>query len=193
MLAGLTVFSWAFLGMRDTWLETGGATMVRTSISVMHLLAGYLFISRSPLKAEASMRDMFLSLPSMIAGGCAFRFAPATQDWSWWAQGLFVAGIAWTAVSLFTLGRSFAILPALREVVTRGPYRWLRHPAYLGELFIGLGCWVAGPNLLTGLAFLALIPTTLWRIAAEERTLRQSDAYWEYVAKVPWRLVPWVW
>ncbi len=159
----------------------------------MHVLAGFLFLTRSPLQGEASGRDISLALPGMLAGGIAFRFAPSTQFWPWWAELIFVVGIAWTALSLIVLGRSFAILPALRKVVFRGPYRLIRHPAYLGELVIGLSCWIAGLNVLAGIAFLILIPATVWRVIAEERTLQKSDAYAAYMQLVPWRLVPRVW
>lgn len=193
LLAGATVLSWAYLGTRDTWQESGGLTVVRMAITGMHLVAGVLFLTRAPLKAEASVRDICQAFPGMLAGGVAFRFAPATHHWPWWAEGLFVIGITWTAVSLLALGRSFAILPALRAVVFRGPYRWMRHPAYLGELVIGLSCWIAGLGWFAGLAFLALIPATAWRIIAEERVLRKSEAYGDYMQQVPWRLVPGIW
>lgn len=193
LLAGATVLSWAYLGMRDTWLQTGGLTVVRTSITAMHLLAGYLFFTRSPLKADAPLRDIGQALPGMLAGGCAFRFAPPTHGWPWWAEVMFVAGTLWAATSLLALGRSFAILPALRDVVIRGPYQWMRHPAYLGELAIGLSCWLAGRSLPAGMAFLALIPATVWRIIAEERTLRKSEVYGNYANQVPWRLIPGIW
>lgn len=193
LLAGATVLSWAYLGTRSTWLETGGLTVVRTAVSGMHLLAAFLFFTRSPLKVEASVGDIGKAIPGMLAGGCAFRFAPATQGWSWWAQGLFAAGILWTAVSLLALGRNFAILPGLRQVTKGGPYRWTRHPAYLGELVIGFSCWLAGLSWPAGLAFLALIPATIWRIHAEERTLQKSDEYRDYAGYVRWRLVPGIW
>ena len=37
----------------------------------------------------------------------------------------------WACAARLCLGRNFAILPALREVRTRGPYAIVRHPIYL--------------------------------------------------------------
>jgi len=48
----------------------------------------------------------------------------------WWMT----AATALTAWGLWVLRRSFSITVEARELVTRGPYRWVRHPVYLGEL-----------------------------------------------------------
>jgi protein-S-isoprenylcysteine O-methyltransferase Ste14 len=39
-----------------------------------------------------------------------------------------------TIWSMWTLRRSFSITIEARGLVTRGPYRWVRHPVYLGEI-----------------------------------------------------------
>jgi methanethiol S-methyltransferase len=73
-----------------------------------------------------------------------------------------------------------------------GPYRWVRHPLYLGWALMVF----AAPHM-TGdrLAFAAL--TTGYLIAAipwEERSLRQSfgDGYVRYSREVKWRMIPFI-
>ena len=73
-----------------------------------------------------------------------------------------------------------------------GPYRWVRHPLYLGWALM-----VFGAAHLTGdrLAFAAL--TTGYLIVAiplEERSLRRSfgDDYRRYMRDVPWRMIPFI-
>jgi len=39
-----------------------------------------------------------------------------------------------TLWGLWTLRRSFSITVEVRSLVLRGPYRWIRHPIYLGEI-----------------------------------------------------------
>lgn len=48
----------------------------------------------------------------------------------WWMTG----ATALTVWGLWALRRSFSIAVEARELVSRGPYRWVRHPVYLGEI-----------------------------------------------------------
>jgi protein-S-isoprenylcysteine O-methyltransferase Ste14 len=73
-----------------------------------------------------------------------------------------------------------------------GPYRWVRHPLYLGWMLA-----VFGVAHMTGdrLAFAVL--TSLYLIIAvpwEERSLRQSfgENYLDYMQRVRWRIIPYV-
>lgn len=50
-----------------------------------------------------------------------------------------VAGTLLAFWSAWYLGKSFSLLPQARELVTSGPYRFVRHPIYLGGLLITLG------------------------------------------------------
>jgi protein-S-isoprenylcysteine O-methyltransferase Ste14 len=83
-------------------------------------------------------------------------------------------GTLFTTWSLASLGRCFGIFPEVRGLVTRGPYHWVRHPVYLGELVSGLGIAVAKPNALV-LAFIAaFVVLQFWRMGLEERALSMS-------------------
>jgi protein-S-isoprenylcysteine O-methyltransferase Ste14 len=79
-------------------------------------------------------------------------------------------------------------------VVSSGPYRLIRHPAYAGTVVTSL----ATPLLLGSLW--ALIPAALAvclliiRTALEDRTLREElEGYHDYAARVRYRLLPGVW
>jgi protein-S-isoprenylcysteine O-methyltransferase Ste14 len=52
----------------------------------------------------------------------------------------------WLLASVLALGRCFGILPEARGLVTRGPYRFVRHPVYLGELGAVLGFVISAPT-----------------------------------------------
>lgn len=87
-----------------------------------------------------------------------------------------VAGVALRGWAIATLGRQFTVRistePA-HSLVTEGPYRWLRHPGYLGSLITVLGALVAFDSW-PGLALLALPgAASAWRIAVEEAALRR--------------------
>jgi protein-S-isoprenylcysteine O-methyltransferase Ste14 len=71
--------------------------------------------------------------------------------------------------AVLTLGRSFSTfiqVDADQAVVTRGPYRWVRHPSYTGLLLIALGFGLGVGNWLS-LAICAVIP--LVRAVAPDR------------------------
>ena len=55
------------------------------------------------------------------------------------AAALLTVGLAAGIYVLSVLGRSFSILPQARGLVTRGPYRVVRHPLYLAGMIAALG------------------------------------------------------
>jgi protein-S-isoprenylcysteine O-methyltransferase Ste14 len=95
---------------------------------------------------------------------------------------------------MFVLGRRFSGLVAIQpghELATTGPYRYVRHPSYLG-MMLGLVGWALVFRSSVGLAAAALgIPLLVARIDAEEALLasRFGEAYAEYRRRT-WRLVP---
>ncbi len=107
-------------------------------------------------------------------------------------------GLALRVWAVLTLGRSFSTfiqVDADQAVVTRGPYRWVRHPSYTGLLLIALGFGLGVGNWLS-LAICAAIPLVglLPRIAVEEAELARvlGDQYRSY-QKATRRLVPGLW
>ncbi|MBI1258257.1 MAG: isoprenylcysteine carboxylmethyltransferase family protein [Chloroflexi bacterium] len=81
-----------------------------------------------------------------------------------------------------------------QQVISTGMYGLVRHPKYVGDLFLvggiplALGSWW---GLLIALISLAGL---VWRILDEEKLLRQDlPGYGEYTQKVRYRLVPNVW
>jgi protein-S-isoprenylcysteine O-methyltransferase Ste14 len=100
-------------------------------------------------------------------------------------------GTAWSIWSLATLGRCFGLLPEVRGLVTRGPYRLVRHPVYLGELISAVGLLLAKPNVLIVLLFVLFVALQYWRTIYEERALSEVFAteYPAYAQRVA-RLIP---
>ncbi len=191
--AGLSVLSWAVLGLRHTWMESGEIGAVRLCGSAIHVLVGVLFLTRRSIRIDGSYSQLAMALPAFILGGLAFRWSPPSVDWRLSAVGLFVIGSVFTVASLLMLGRSFAVLPALRRVVVRGPYRWVRHPAYAGETLLVVAMVLASLELRSWLALIAFLPAIVLRIRAEEQVMANSGEYLRYREKVRWRLLPGVW
>jgi len=80
------------------------------------------------------------------------------------------------------------------KVATSGPYRYVRHPGYVGYILMVLAIPFA-LGTLYGL-FMSGIVATLFiiRTALEDLTLKKElKGYLEYSRKVKYRLIPYIW
>jgi protein-S-isoprenylcysteine O-methyltransferase Ste14/uncharacterized membrane protein (UPF0127 family) len=101
-----------------------------------------------------------------------------------------VAGLMFVLSALYCLGRSFGLTPAARGLVDRGPYRWLRHPMYTGELTFFFGFVLVNPTAWNGALLLTLFIGLPLRAIAEERLLHGDSGYQDYMKRVPHRFFP---
>ena len=88
------------------------------------------------------------------------------------------------------LGRSFGLVPANRGVKVDGPYRFVRHPMYLGYITVQVGFMLLAPNLLNLCIYLASFSLQVGRLLAEERLLSRDPAYAAFMTRTCWRLLP---
>jgi protein-S-isoprenylcysteine O-methyltransferase Ste14 len=105
------------------------------------------------------------------------------------------AGIFWfmtmatllTVWGMWTLRRSFSITVEARELVTGGPYRFLRHPIYAGEILATATVAVWRYSWLNMAALILFVILQLARARMEEEKLKRNfPAYEEYAKKVWW-------
>lgn len=172
----------AFFGLefvfRTAWRDSRGESPARDRRTTSLLLVGFV-----------------LAIVALAVGPA---WGPTWPD-PWRSAGLVVGfvGLTWRAWAMKTLGAFYTeTLRTVSEhrVVRTGPYRWIRHPGYLGSLVVWTGAAVASGAVLATVAILALLaPTYLYRILAEERMLGQElgDKYAQY-AQRSWRLLPFV-
>lgn len=81
-----------------------------------------------------------------------------------------------------------------QRVVQAGPYRFVRHPMYVGMIIMdpGLACMLGSFWLMAVAGVIILI--LILRTALEDATLqRELAGYAEYAQGTRWRLVPGVW
>lgn len=184
ILFGVTAAVWVIgervLSFRD--LRSGAWKSNQDAGSVIAVAAGIVVGFGAGL-ALAS-RDA-LSLPGPVV---------------WLIVGLIIAwaGMLLRLWAVLTLGRSFTTTVVVRPqqtVVSGGPYRFVRHPSYLGLLILLLGFGLTLGDLAAAVVMVVL-PTMglLWRIRVEEAALRAGlgDGYLEY-CKGRARLIPGIW
>ena len=160
--------------------------------------------SRAPRRDRGSKAVVSFGLfvGVFLAAQVASRWSGGTLPWPWlpYAVGaaLVLAGVTVRGWAVVSLGRWFTTVVRVaddQQVISDGPYRWVRHPSYLGLLLTLAGL---GLMLTDWLSFLlaVLLPLAplVWRIRLEERALHAGlgAAYDGYAAGRK-RLVPGVW
>jgi len=140
---------------------------------------------------------------SILLGWLVRRWVPALNTPA--ADAFAVAGVVviWAGLvvrvwAVITLGGSFGTFIHVetdQAVVTRGPYRWVRHPSYTGLLLVALGFGLGAGNWLSLLVCAVVPPLGLLpRIAVEEAELARvlGERYRGY-QRTTHRLVPGLW
>jgi protein-S-isoprenylcysteine O-methyltransferase Ste14 len=80
------------------------------------------------------------------------------------------------------------------HLVTTGPYRYVRHPAYACAPLLLVGSGLALGSWLAALGGLLMVLPILRRTAQEDRTLREHlEGYAAYAQRVRYRLFPGIW
>ena len=132
----------------------------------------------------ARARDPLAYLACAAAMGAVFAMASPTRGTSpaLLAAGdaIAVCGCLWLLASVLALGRCFGVLPEARGLVRRGPYRFVRHPVYLGEITALAGLTLAAPVPRNVGLLAVLVAAQMVRARFEERAL--SAAFPEYAS-----------
>jgi len=102
----------------------------------------------------------------------------ARPTWSTWRFGLTIAALG-EAVRVWAAGH----LEKSREVTRSGPYRWTRHPLYVGSTIMALGIVIASRSVVVALLAAIYMTSTLTAaIRTEEAFLSRTfgDTYDRY-------------
>ena len=141
----------------------------------------------------------FLSVVAMIViSALDFRFGWSTVPAAVSVVGLVLVGVGLTIAMLVTIQNGYAAanvkVESGQQLASTGWYGFVRHPMYFGNVVLMIGAPLALGSywglliVIVGLAVLAL------RINDEEALLKQElGGYPEYMDKVHYRLVPYVW
>jgi len=155
-------------------------------------LMGVLSLVRLPPIATAiNLRSVTATAIMMLAPPLLLNnAAPSSGVLAVAALIVELVGVIITQSARLYLGRKFALLPANRGIVSRGPFAFIRHPIYAGWLILSVGYVMAYPNARNLLALAVTVPFMIWRIQLEEQLLQQDAAYRAYCAVTPYRLLP---
>lgn len=195
------VWGWALFGIVAAWVTVNAIVLIPRSPE--------LLIERSSRKLEG-MKNWDLTLMGFVGvltigkniiAGLDFRNGWTTQV-PLQAQviTLVIAALGYALVNWAMASNAFhSHIVRIQEdrghtVATGGPYKYLRHPTYLGTVLFELASpimlgslWALIPGAISALLFII-------RTALEDRDLKNElDGYGEYAEQVRFRLIPGIW
>jgi isoprenylcysteine carboxyl methyltransferase (ICMT) family protein YpbQ len=154
------------------------------------IMAAMCFVRFVPRSATVNLRTLIAS-GAMLILPCFMRPTnPSTGPILTTGLLLELFGVILTQVARIYMGRSFGILPANRGIVSNGPFRFVRHPIYLGWLVLSIGYAMSYASSRNVVLIVATLPFMLWRIDQEETHLAADPEYRGYMGRVPFRLWP---
>ena len=155
------------------------------------------FLSRLPVLIALITGTACMLVPEWISPYLARPFLPQGGVFFYLGYAILVSGLSLGIWARRVLGRNWSgrvIIKEEHELVTSGPYCWVRHPIYSGALLICAGSaialgWIGG--LVTVTLFTGVF---VHKIRLEERMLTGhfGDAYVQYRKKTN-ALILFVW
>lgn len=189
----LSIAAWVVWRLHKTWVA-GNLGYVEIAFAVQNVVFLTVILIRRPHQSiDTNLFNQIIALVAFFSG-LAFMGQPPTggQIALTISEGITCCALVFSALCLATLGRSFGILIALRKVQTGGVYRLVRHPMYAGDILLRVGYIVSHFNWLTSILFVLSSACYIYRAFLEERFLRRTPEYQEYMRIVKYRFIPFV-
>ncbi len=156
-------------------------------LAVNCLFLGLFLIRRKPTSETASLKLWILAFGGSVV---SLLLRPATRADLPGGYAVQLVGLIMLTAALFSLRRSFAVVPGNRGIRQGGLYRIVRHPVYLSELITFLGVVLAYPTAYNAAIWVIDCALQLARARAEERFLAADPVYHAYCERVRYRLIP---
>jgi len=194
------VMAWVFIGVLMACVIVNIVVLMKTNPDVIQ--------ERMSRPKDVKRWDIVLSSILGVFVMAALPLAGLDERFGWSppiAPALHVAGLAlfvigdllflWTmAVNKFCSKLVCIQKERGHHVVTSGPYRYIRHPGYVGWSILVAGIPLILGSLWTFIPVGVAICLTVVRTVLEDNTLKEElDGYEEYARRVRYKLVPGVW
>lgn len=159
-------------------------------VCVSETLAAAFFVFRSaPISVSADPLDWLFAIAGTFM---PLLFGPASWGLLPAAKHLVAVGTVLQIFGLISLNRSFALVAAQRKIKTRGMYRFVRHPLYASYLLMFTGYVLANTTVWNAAIYVMTLGFLFVRMVREEKHLALDLAYADYMQRVPYRVIPFV-
>lgn len=181
------------------WDESHGAEQyvdLSADVAGLVFMVLLLVLTTTRLRPNRTAGGWEPRITALIGAFLSFALValpPADLGPAWRAAGviLIAVGTVLSILVLARLGRSFSIVPQARQLVTTGPYAYVRHPLYLCEEIAVIGAALVHFSALAVLILVVQWIFQLRRMVNEERLLKTHfPEYASYAATTP-RIIPW--
>jgi len=181
--------------VNETPISAGAAIHIalRLSTILFLLLLGIACVLRTRPSTKASGLEPRISALAgtfLIYGIALFPRCPLTPAMEVVSTFMTLIGLTGSLIALYQLGRSFSLMAESRQLVTSGPYRFVRHPLYVGEEIAALGLFIQFASVWSALIFVMQVAFQLRRIHNEEAVLSTSFPEYHAYRRTTARLVP---
>ena len=186
-LAAMSIF--AYRGMYNLVVDPTRLNVLLLTISETLTLI-WLLLARRPKARDWSPLTVIISLTAGLGSGLismqpGLAIIPLAV-----AAPLQCLALLMSVWGKLSLGRSFAILPANRGVVTAGAYRFVRHPIYAGYVTGHVVFLLSNFSIYNFTVYAIITLFQVHRIMREEGILALTPEYREYLGRVRYRLLP---
>ena len=209
----LIAILFGIVGRWDWWMGWALSVIyilwtVSTAILILPVNPAML-AERARPHADVKKWDMALLGAMGLLMVAEYAIASLDVRWSWSPPlplvlqgiGLVVAILGYDFLLVWAMVSNAFFVATIRiqtdrqhSVASSGPYRYVRHPGYLGTLLLHLGVpfmlnslWAIIPAIMLTLVLIA-------RTALEDKTLHaELSGYKEYAERVRYRLLPGLW
>ena len=215
----VAIFAWWFGSL---FLAAGRLNWIRGWISVALFIVGMSAVrlvvrhyNAPVLKARAKWRHKdtklfdkvflalylpLISIQPLVGGLDGGRYHRTSMPFSFAYAGVFLFALSLWLITWVMLVNPFAESSVRIQndrghtVMTSGPYRFVRHPMYVGVIFLNVAnALIWGSVWALNLAAVIAV-MLIWRTSCEDRTLLQElGGYEQYAAGTRYRLVPGLW
>ena len=187
---GAFLFSFLF-AVRMTQIAKTGEYFPGLLLAAQAGFASFWMIFRKPSSKESSWSIQLLAWTSAFVPLALQSSDQVSSVYvAPWRQCLSLPGLLLMLWSFWSLGDAFSIAPATRHLVTGGPYRFIRHPMYAGEILSLFGLCLGSPSLWNWIVLSLFVFSVQTRISHEEALFERYPIYAQFVK---WRMIPGVW